>query len=149
MKIFEYHSKFRERVMELDLEALKIISDLADIESIVKMDWQSNILNNQGEIFLLEYNNEIIGVGGYLPKTNKLVELKKLRIDSRFQGQGFGRILLSFIEQKIKSKGYSKIFLDTSKRRPKTLQFYQNNGYMKINERSSNNIELVDYMKSI
>ena len=86
--------------------------------------------------FLLKYENENIGYGS-ISVDNEIVTLHKIYVDGRFQGVGFGKDFILFLEKKgIEMKGKT-IQLYVKRDNPAKL-FYEKMGYLAIKEVDKN-----------
>ena len=101
---------------------------------------KSNILKElskeKSDYYLVLFNNEIIGnfrvvwdeklVG--IP-TEKQLKLHRIYLDSKLQGQGIGKTLLSWLESTAKEKKYQTIWLDAMNHQTQAFEFYKKLGY--------------------
>ncbi len=147
MTVFRYSARHEARTTELDRQALAVLGNAEEIERQSAPGWQETLLREGGELFLLEEDGLVVGMCGYLPEDDGAVRLKKFRIEAARQGSGRGRALLRFVEEEIRARGYSKIVLDTSVLREKTLVFYDRLGYARKGLRKVREIVLLDYEK--
>ena len=90
---------------------------------------------NSDNYFIL-FKNEIIGnfriiwdekLAGFTQE--KQVKLHRIYLHQKTQGNGIGKILLSWLEDKATQKGYEIIWLDAMNEQPKSFQFYKKLGY--------------------
>lgn len=88
------------------------------------------------DYYFVLFNNEIIGnfriiwdekLAGLSPK--KQVKLHRIYLHKNTQGNGIGKTLLSWLEQRAKEKGYTIIWLDAMDEQPQAFQFYKKLGY--------------------
>lgn len=92
--------------------------------------------------WVIKKDEEVVGIGGLsdiLPsiksfqKTDSPCELKILYIDNKFRGQGFGKILLNFLEEKAKDNKYTELMIRSADRYKDTAYgFYEKMGYKNI-----------------
>ncbi|WP_228455108.1 GNAT family N-acetyltransferase [Polaribacter haliotis] len=59
----------------------------------------------------------------------KQVKLHRIYLHPKTQGNGIGKELLSWLEEKAKEKGYKIIWLDAMNEQPQAFQFYEKLGY--------------------
>ena len=59
----------------------------------------------------------------------KQVKLHRIYLHQKTQGNGIGKSLLSWLEDKATKKGYEIIWLDAMNEQSKSFQFYKNLGY--------------------
>lgn len=81
----------------------------------------------------LESEGKMIGYACYgpIPCTKNSYDLYWIAVAPRFQKQGFGKILIDETENRIRTKGGKRIYIDTSDsaKYRTTFSFYQNCGY--------------------
>ena len=94
------------------------------------------IAQENAAYYFVVYNDEIIGnlrilwdekLAGISAK--KQVKLHRIYLHQKVQGKGLGKILLNWLEQNAKTKGYKIIWLDAMDAQPQAFQFYKNLGY--------------------
>ena len=78
-------------------------------------------------------------VAGYVcygptPLTDGVYDLYWIAVDPRFQGQGFGQVLLRFVENEVRRREGRMLLIETSSKDSygPTLRFYERSGYDEI-----------------
>ena len=107
-----------------------------------KNDWdvvqvETAYWNTGGEFWVVEYEAQIVGSGGYHPCDRTIVgqdaiqsvELRKMFLAPSVRGQGLGRHLLAMLEQAASDKGFSHMWLETAVRMKAAVKLYELNGY--------------------
>lgn len=92
--------------------------------------------------WIIKKDEEVVGVGGLsdiLPsikifsKTENPCELKILYLDNKFRDQGFGKILLNFLEEKARENKCTELMLRSAERYKDTAYgFYEKMGYKNV-----------------
>jgi GNAT superfamily N-acetyltransferase len=92
--------------------------------------------------WVIKKDEEVIGVSclsDILPsiksfaKTENPCELKILYLDNKFRGQGFGKILINFLEEKVKENKYTELMVRSAKKYKDTAYgFYEKMGYKNL-----------------
>ena len=59
----------------------------------------------------------------------KQVKLHRLYLHPKIHGNGIGKELLSWLEEKAKKNNYSTIWLDAMNEQPQAFQFYKKRGF--------------------
>ncbi|KGL62434.1 GNAT family N-acetyltransferase [Polaribacter sp. Hel1_85] len=101
---------------------------------------KENILRELSEekadYYFVVFNDEIIGNfriiwDEKLPGLNQenQVKLHRVYLHQKTQGNGIGKKLLSWLEEKAIKKGYKVIWLDAMDEQPQAFQFYKKLGY--------------------
>jgi N-acetylglutamate synthase-like GNAT family acetyltransferase len=76
--------------------------------------------------FIQNANGTIIACGRLQENEHKTGQIRFMAVDDAYQGQGLGKLILDFLEQKAISAGLIKIELQA---RENALGFYLTNGY--------------------
>ncbi len=84
---------------------------------------------NLSEIFVLEKNDEFIGIYVLQPIDEENVEIKNIAVDEKFQGQGIGTYLLKDAEKRAKKEGFKILTIGTADAGKKQLYLYQKVGF--------------------
>jgi ribosomal protein S18 acetylase RimI-like enzyme len=71
---------------------------------------------------------------GPTPKTDGVFDLYWIAVDPKQQGQGFGQILLRFVENEVRRQSGRMLLIETRSRSAfePTIRFYQRSGYQEI-----------------
>ena len=71
---------------------------------------------------------------GPTPKSSGVFDLYWIAVDPREQGQGFGQLLLRFVENEVRRQNGRMLLIETSSKQSyaKTLRFYESAGYEEI-----------------
>ena len=141
MKIRPAHSKDRSRIREI-LVATARFSD-------EEVGWAMDLADaGVGEEDRGEYRVHVLeepdsgpkrAIQGYVcygptPKTEGVFDLYWIAVDPRQQGQGFGQLLLRFVENDVRRLRGRMLLIET-RSRPSwapTIRFYQRSGYEEI-----------------
>ncbi len=91
-------------------------------------DWQYD--NSKFVFVVAENENEIIGCGAVRPISESTGEIK--RMYSKFPGKKIGQTILSFLEDKAKTIGFTDLVLETRVKNHEAIQFYQKQDYKVI-----------------
>lgn len=129
-----------ERIKEILLqwtEKDEVEKYLKRIQNEIEGNIEFNI-----NFWVLDKDNVCIGVGALsdiLPElnlftqTDKSIELKILYLDNLIRGQGLGKLLLTFLENKAKKNHFKEIILRSAERYKDTAYgFYEKMGYAKV-----------------
>ena len=95
---------------------------------------------SEDELFVYEIDKEIIGfIASYVTKDEKTkAYIRELWLKPNFQGKGFGKLFVKFIEAKYKKKGIKKIRL-VSHKKSKAFGFYK-----KLNYKDTTNLVFLE-----
>lgn len=81
------------------------------------------------EIYVLENENDMIGVYALLFLDKDSAEIKNIAVDEKFQNKGFGKMMLKDASNRAKERGCKNIFIATADAGIKQLYIYQKAGY--------------------
>ena len=116
-------------------------ADVDDIEGVY--------LSNKGEFLVGELEGVVVAMGGFWRKTEKVAELKRMRVDPRFQKRGFGQAILTELEKLAKAMGYSSMFLDTLPIMAPARRLYTKNGFMQTGTKKIGRFDAILYEKAL
>lgn len=88
-------------------------------------DWQND--NSKFVFVIAELNNEIAGCGAIRPIDQNIGEVK--RMYSKYPGKKIGMTILTFLEGKAITLGYTDLVLETRIKNESAIAFYQKQGY--------------------
>lgn len=88
-------------------------------------DWQND--NSKFVFVIAELNNEIAGCGAIRPIDQNIGEVK--RMYSKYPGKKIGTTILTFLEDKAITLGYTDLVLETRVKNESAIAFYQKQGY--------------------
>ena len=99
-------------------------ADLNDIEGVY--------INDGGDFLVGEIDGEIVAMGAFKRISEKVAELKRMRVRTDLQGQGIGKSLLNLLEAEIRQRGFGLIQLDTSTEQAAAISLYQMAGFHEV-----------------
>jgi len=83
-------------------------------------------------LYVVNYENDIIGLGGYKKKDETVVELKRVYLQKQYRGKGFGRKLVSRLIDDAKRFSFNKMFLESAGFMEEAYSLYKSLGFVKI-----------------
>ncbi|MRS90112.1 GNAT family N-acetyltransferase [Enterobacteriaceae bacterium RIT714] len=97
-----------------------------------KSNFTVETMNDDKALWVLAKNShgEAIGCGAIRPLTQNVAELKRMFSDRSVHGVGIA--LLTFLEAAAKEMGYNEIRLETRCINFRAVNFYEKNGYIRI-----------------
>jgi len=84
---------------------------------------------HDGDIYVVEVENKIIGVYVLYPLNTETVELKNIAVAEAHQNRGIGKLMLADAEMRAKERGFREIIVGTPDIATKQLNFYQKAGF--------------------
>jgi putative acetyltransferase len=84
--------------------------------------------------WVAERDAEVVGTVAVRPKDATTCELKRLYVSPRVRGHGIGQALFSHAEAFARSAGYTRMWLDSSRRFVEARRLYERNGFLLVEE---------------
>lgn len=118
-------------------EAYRLINELSDALQDITGDsgrnsFNINDLDNPRALFVIarDVTGEALGCGAFKPFREDIAEVK--RMYARHKAKGIGTQIISYLEERAKEFGYSRIWLETRVINKNAVTFYKNRGYHRI-----------------
>src|ERR1051325_10823892 len=141
MKIRPIESRDRDRIHQILISVARFTDD----EIRAAMELVDHSLDHPQRSEYLSYvleepesgpNRMVQGYVTYgaTPKAEGVFDLYWIAVDPRHQGQGFGQLLLRFVENEVRRHRGRMLLIETSSKESysPTLRFYQRSGYDEI-----------------
>ncbi len=93
--------------------------DLNDIATFYK----------QGVFLIARLNDELVGTGAFLPRTENTVEVVRMSVAKHVRRQGIGRQILLKLCCKAHQNGYQRVILETTATWQNVIAFYKSFGF--------------------
>lgn len=126
------------------VEAFKGANDPDDFQSYLrtafsKTQLEHELKNPDSHFYFVNLSDETIGylkinIGGAQSefKDELGMELERIYVISSFQGQGFGEMMLDFVEAEAQGLKKAYLWLGVWERNTRAIKFYERNGYAKF-----------------
>jgi len=102
------------------------------INYLLLADESEEVVNtyiNDGEMFAIHYENEIVGVVHFTFHSDHVVELKNIALALSSRGKGLGKLVVNEAFDIYKKRGMSKLIVGTANSSISNLAFYQKAGF--------------------
>jgi ribosomal protein S18 acetylase RimI-like enzyme len=86
----------------------------------------------EGEMYGIHYEEQLVGVVLFTFPQNNVVELKNIALSPKYQGMGFGRVIINDALTRYKHKGFQKMIVGTANSSIANLAFYQKVGFRMV-----------------
>jgi ribosomal protein S18 acetylase RimI-like enzyme len=106
-------------------------------------------LNDGGEFLVGVVNGRVVAMGALRHITASVAELKRMRVHPAVQRRGFGRALLSALENRARELGYSKLRLDTGVVLTAAQRLYQSAGYREVGRGQIGAVNVIYFEKRL
>jgi putative acetyltransferase len=84
-----------------------------------------------GAFWVAEDEHGLLGTCGVFPLEPATFELRKMYVDPRARGRGVGRLLLERALDEARSRGASRVVLDTLHSMESAIRLYERNGFVR------------------
>lgn len=101
----------------------------------------------KGELYIVYFQQQPVGCAAYYELEAGIAEIKRMYIDTEFQGQGLGKALINRMLADCKNHGYRFVRLDSLKRLHAARRLYLGLGFYEIDPFNDNPLEDVYYME--
>lgn len=110
------------RASELDfLDDAAVDDDITDIPA--------EYLDAGGEFLVGLIDGDVIVMGGFQPRDDGAAELRRMRVDTEHQRQGYASRLLEALEARARAQGFARLILETHVDLTAARQLYEGHGY--------------------
>ncbi len=94
VKVVSYKPNFKNKFIQLNKEWLEKYFEVEQHDQDQFEQVEELIIENEGEIFFIENNNEIIGTVAMQKIAENTYELTKMAITEKYQGFGYSNMLM-------------------------------------------------------
>jgi putative acetyltransferase len=123
-----YAADFKRLNIEwLDKYALTEPADISMLEN-----YQAEILDTGGCIFLAKHGEDIIGSAALIQESPGEFELAKMAVTTAFQGKGISKLLMENCIAKAIELGAKKIFLVSNSKLATAVSLYEKYGFVHV-----------------
>lgn len=90
-----------------------------------------------GEFWVVMQNDQLVGTAAYYPidrpesQSGSAVELRKMYLLPQVRGQGLGQFLLTHLETRVQSKGFTDLWIETASVLKEAVILYEKSGYQR------------------
>lgn len=90
-------------------------------------------------------------MGAFKKISDKIAEIKRIRVSPEHQRKGFGQIILGELKNRATKLGYKILQLDTTNKQMPAQKFFEKNGYVKTKtERlEKHDLDMIYYKKQL
>lgn len=106
-------------------------------------------LNNHGEFLVGECDGRLVAMGGLSRNSPTCAEIRRMRVHPDYQGRGFGTLILSELEARARSIGYTTLHLDTTTIQIAAQKLYEKHGFREVGRQTSRQFEEILYEKEL
>jgi putative acetyltransferase len=103
-------------------------------DRIILGDPQTHILDKGGEIFMALVDGEPVGCGALVKLSDTTMEVAKMAVDERYQGQGIGRSVLAACIEYARQRKVRRLYLETNHTLTPAINLYKSMGFKPVPE---------------
>jgi GNAT superfamily N-acetyltransferase len=97
-------------------------------------DIYGSYMEGDGNFWVVKKGSEVVGMGGIRISKGATPVLSRVRVRRSERGNGYGTLLLRYMEEYYLKQGYRKILVDTENHMVSAIKLYEGNGYFRIRE---------------
>lgn len=110
---------------------------------------RATYLDNDGEFLVGVIEGEVVAMGALRRVSATVAEVKRIRVDIRFQRQRFGRAILRCLEERARELGYRTLRLDTTVSQVPAQHLYRSSGYSEVGRAHLGGQELILFERQL
>lgn len=107
---------------------------LEEKDRVVLGNPETYILAKGGQIFMALLDGETVGCCALLKMSDTTMEVAKMAVDERYQGQGIGRAVLAAVIDYARKNKLSRLYLETNHTLTPALKLYESMGFRPVPE---------------
>ena len=132
ISIIDFEPKYAADFKQLNVEWLDKyeLTEPADISQLE--NYQTEILDTGGAIFLAKAGDEIIGSAALVQEKPGEFELAKMAVTAAFQGKGISKMLIEKCLDKARELGATKVILVSNHKLTTALSLYEKYGFRHV-----------------
>ena len=113
----------------LNLQWIKKYFEVEEEDSRILKNPESYVIDGGGQIFFAVKDGKAIGTAAMVLTKERIFELSKMAVDSRYQGLGIGRMLINKCIGFAKKQSADEIFLITNDQLLPAMELYYSSGF--------------------
>jgi len=131
IQIVSFDPKYATDFYDLNIEWLDKYFYVEDHDAEVLKNPTSHILDNDGYIFFVVYQDIVIGTVALINE-KECYELSKMAISPKYQGFKIGQLLMDYCIGFSKKQGWEKIMLYSNRKLKPAINLYQKVGFIEV-----------------
>lgn len=132
MRIVKYISEYQGHFEKLNRAWVEKYFQMEPMDEALLLHPEDAILRKGGEIFFVEYQNQIIGTVALVFVRSGVFEMAKMAVDERFRGLGAGKLLCGIAIEEAKKRGANKLILYTNSQLKTATAIYHKFGFKEM-----------------
>jgi N-acetylglutamate synthase-like GNAT family acetyltransferase/DNA-binding MarR family transcriptional regulator len=132
LTIVDYRPAYKKHFMALNMEWLQKYFTVEESDLKILSDPSRRIIKKGGAILFAILDGEIVGTCALVRHDGDIIELAKMAVTERAQGQGVGRALAEAAIARAAEMGAVRLYLHTSPVLKRACRLYRKLGFRKI-----------------
>ncbi len=128
VEILPYEPENQERAKELILNGLKEHWGYLDESKNLDLNEISKAYA-EGLFLIAWLNNEIVGTGAWLPRSDSIVEVVRMSVVTHLRKCGIGRAILCELCKRAYENDFERVILETTETWQEIIAFYKRFGF--------------------
>lgn len=147
MKLRQYKPTDQDAIWQLHVDGLKQTGSWIDNRKYDQdvLNIKETYLDNGGEFFVALLDDKVVGMGGFSKIDDQTAEVRRMRVNVDYQGQGIGSSILENLIKKAKELGYKKLELDTTENMLAAQRLYEKFGFKEFKRGRAGHLESIFY----
>lgn len=149
LEIRRFEKNDKDAVLDLHKRALEkhdkisagTFNDFDDIESVY--------IEPGGDFVVGTIDGVIVAIGGLKKFSDKVGEIKRMRVEPVLHRRGFGQAILDRLEHRALELGFNCLELDTGADQEPAQKLYEKNGYEEYKREDVDGIPCIFYRKML
>ena len=130
--IISFEPKYAADFIRINLEWLEKYEMTEPADIFMLQNYQSEILDTGGAIFLVKAGDAIVGSAALVNEGKGLFELAKMAVTVQYQGRGISKMLIETCLAKALALGATKIYLVSNSRLTTAIALYKKYGFIDV-----------------
>lgn len=131
LRIIPFEVKHTKEFHDLNIAWLEKYFYVEDHDREVLENPQSYIIDNGGYIFMVEYQNKIVGTVALINEKEGF-ELSKMAVEPKYQGLKFGQELMTYCISFAKEKEWKELLLYSNRSLENAIYIYRKFGFIEV-----------------
>ena len=130
--IIDFDPKYAAEFIRINLEWLDQYQLTEPADIFMLENYQSEILDTGGAIFLVKAGDDIVGSAALINEGNGVFELAKMTVRVQYQGRGISNWLIEKCFEKARQLHATKVYLVSNSRLTTAISLYKKYGFTAV-----------------
>jgi N-acetylglutamate synthase-like GNAT family acetyltransferase len=149
IKIRQYQDADHDSILNLHIAGQKQTGSYIENPELDKDldNIKSTYIDPGGDFLVVTINKIVVGMGALKKLDKNTAEIKRMRVDQKYQGKKIGSKILDTLIERAKKLGFKKIVLDTTNKQLVAQKLYESRGFKEFDRKNLEdmNMEVIFY----